>query len=423
MRSPRILLPLLTLLLAACSTPTVSSEPSASPLQSAAPSAPPSAAPSFVATPSPVPSPSAAVVGPAPSGSWSSVDWIHEGRLPLRTDNLSIYGWSGGFVALEQSEGSDANGNDIPVVIRASSSADGVHWSAPTTLTTGFKGNIDIGSVVEGPSGLLALAYPYGDTCGGPESVTALWSSRDGKRWERLRMPKDFTTGSAQTIAGGPAGFIALGAHADGTTQALWTSADGRAWTSRKLPTVSSGELALDGVASFDRGFVLVGSVLAAGECGGPAHIRFAAWYSADGSSWTRETLPGASTDKNASLAVRRIGSRVVITQRPPGDGPVKGWTSSDGKAWTRIADMANDEWWGSVSDGRHSLIVITPDVGFGPPTLDGVDDDGTLTTIAQHGDGPSADVDGRGWTVAVGPTGILVVSYDDGSSWLGLPS
>jgi len=84
---------------------------------------------------------------------------------------------------------------------------------------------------------------------------------------------------------------------------------------------------------------------------------------------------------------------------------------------------MANDEWWGSVSDGRHSLIAVTPDVGFGPLTLDGVGDDGTLTTIAQHGDGPTAVVDGRGWTIAVGPTGILAVNDDDGSSWLGLPS
>ena len=427
MRVARIYISVLIILVGACSPPTAprvqttSSEPSSSPSQSA-PAVAPSPSASHEAsivptpTPTPIPSPSApAAVPAAPDGEWTAVTWRAGTKLRVDPGMFSVFGWSGGYVSLLQGAGEDVHGNPIPVVIRASSSHDGIHWSPRASLKTGFSGAIRIESIVEGPSGLLALAYPYGDTCGGPESVRAMWTSPDGAHWQRVAMPKDFTTGSVQTVAGGHAGFIALGDRRGGTTQAIWTSPDGRAWTSRKLPTVSSGTLALDSVASFDRGFVLVGSVLGEGECGGPAHIRYGAWYSVDGASWTHSALPGASKDPNASLAVRRIRGHVVVTQTPFDDGPVKAWTSSDGKAWTRLADMPNDAWMSSASDGRHSVIVESFEDA--PTTYSELRDDGTITRLAQQG-----EARGGGW-VAVGPTGILVVNVDDGLSWLGLPS
>ena len=127
MRRP-IALPLIAVtLLAGCSataSPSTSTAPSASPRSgpSAMPSSPPTQSPSQTIAPSPTaqPSPSLPVVGQAPTGPWTSIRWIDTGSLPLGPTEVGVSGWSGGYVALEQSSGYDSEGStEVPVVIRA----------------------------------------------------------------------------------------------------------------------------------------------------------------------------------------------------------------------------------------------------------------------------------------------------------------
>jgi hypothetical protein len=410
------------LLVAACSAAPATISPSPRPSVAVAT---PSPSPSPAATPVPRPSPTTApVVGEAPAGSWSALHWLGAGALPLTSTELTVRGWSGGFVAFEQSPGSDENGNELPVVIRASSSTDGLHWSAPTTVKTGFKGSYQISSIVEGPSGLLALGYPYGNTCGGPDTVFALWSSVDGRSWERLAMPKPFAANNVQTISGGRVGFIAFGTKADDTTPAIWTSTNGRAWTSQALPVVSSGKLALDAAVSFDSGYVLLGAVLGEEGCGGASHVKPAVWFSTDASAWTRAGLPGASTDPSANLQIRSFGDRVIVMQIPPGDATTApAWTSSDGRTWSPAGAISTDLFWGSVSDGRHSVSIVNPESGTGLPTVTGVDGTGASAVLRQDGDEPLVSEDDPGYVYAIGPTGLLAVRGDGGASWLGIPS
>jgi hypothetical protein len=413
--------------LAVACSPAVAITPS--PSSAAAPStAVGSANPVPSATPSPSPTPSASVrpiVGLAPSGPWTSISWISAGAvIPLRPPNVSVYGWSGGYVALDQNGGQDPDGNEIPVVIRASTSTDGIRWGAPTAIeTAGLVGLIEISAIVEGPSGLLALGYPYGDTCGGPASVVALWTSPDGRAWKRVSLPKDFRTGEVHTISGGSAGFIATGGSPDGSTHALWTSLDGRAWTSRPLPKVSSGTLVLDGATSFAGGFVLAGAVIGEGGCGGPAHIHTATWWSADGVAWSRSALPGSMTDANAGIGVHEISDRVVVvTQSSPDGSKLLAWTSTDGRSWTAVDAPSTQLTLQPVTDGRHAVLMMNPDSGSGAPTVLAIDEHASVTALGQGGNGPIASEDGPGWTFAVGPTGILVVLEDGGAAWLGVP-
>jgi hypothetical protein len=386
----------------------------------------PSLTPPSASSDAPTPSASSlAVVGAAPNGPWSRLDWIDAGAVvPLGPTNVSVQGWSGGYVALEQTGGSDEDGNEVPVVIRSSASSDGIHWAAPTTVdTAGIVGSIEITEIVEGPSGLLALGYPVGDTCGGPPTVVALWTSPDGGNWRRVDLPKDFRTGQVHTIDGGSAGFIATGSRADGTTQALWTSSDGRGWTSRPLPKVSNGTLVLDGATSFGGGFVLAGGVLGEGECGGPAHIHAAAWWSADGVAWSRSTLAGSMTAANAAIGVQAISDRVVVvTQTSPDGSKLLAWTSSDGRSWTAVHTPSDQLTLHPVTDGRHAALMIDPDSGSGAPTVFAVGEDAGIATLGQSGNGPIASEDSGGWTFAVGPTGVVVVRSDGGAAWLGVP-
>jgi len=430
-RVPRFIGAASVLLIVGCASASQAGSPG--PSAAVAPSAPASAAARATLTPSSppsvAPSPTASslpAVGAAPSGPWSRLDWIDAGAIvPLGPTNVSVRGWSGGYVALDQTGGSDENGNSIPVVIRSSASSDGIHWSAPSTVdTAGIVGEIEITQIAAAPSGLLAVGYPVGDTCGGPASVAALWTSSNGTVWRRVSLPKDFRTGQVHTIDGGPAGFIATGSKADGTTQALWTSPDGRTWTSRPLPKVSSGTLVLDGATSFGGGFVLVGAVLGEGGCGGPARVHAATWSSADGAAWTRSTLPGSMTAADASLGVRAISDRVaVVTQSSPDGSKVLAWTSTDGRAWTPVHAPSDQLTTDPVTDGRHAALMMDPDSGSGAPTVFAIGEDAGVTILGQSGNGPIASEDSGGWTFAVGPTGILVVRYDGGAAWLGLPS
>ncbi len=415
--------------LSAVPSPSVapSVEPSASPTVRPSASAAVTSSASPLIPPTPPPSSSSAAlptVGPAPAGDWASIHWLKAGDLPLTGNDIQVHGWSGGYIALEQSPGSDDQGNELPVTIRASFSSDGVHWAAPTTLETGFKGMFQIRDIVEGPHGLLALAYPYGDTCGGPESVSAMWRSADGRSWTRMAMPKTLAANRVETISGGAAGFIAFGGKGDTSTPMIWTSPDGTAWTVRPLPTVSSGTLVLDQVASFDTGFIVLGGVMGEGGCGGGAHIKPAVWFSTTGASWTRASLPGASTDPNATLVMRAMGGRLLVIQIPQGDVPTgPAWTSTDGRTFTSLGKLPTNTIWGSSSDGQHSVSFLGPDSGTGPVLMTAVDPMGASTQLQQDGDQPLMTEDGPQIEFAVGPTGILAWTSDGISSWVGVPS
>jgi hypothetical protein len=415
------------LLVGACTAPGAGSPlPSGAP-PSAAPSAAPPSTPAASPSAAPSPSPSGPpAVGVAPRGPWTRIAWIDAGKvIPLGPTNVTVKGWSGGYVALEQLGGYDEAGKELPVVIRTSASTDGLHWSAPTTLdTAGLIANIAIDRIVEGPGGLLALGYPYGDTCGGPPVVAALWSSADGATWERLALPKEFKGNAVRTISGGSAGFIATGSRGDGTTEGLWTSSDGRSWASRPLPKVTSGTLALDGAVSFGGGFVVAGSVLGEVGCGGAEHIRAATWWSADGAAWTRAALPGSLTDAKARLTVRALNDETLMVVQASGDGQKRlAWTSGDGLTWTAVAAPSEMAELRAAGDGRHTAMLIEPESGSGAPTAHEIAADGRVTTLDQSGDGPVVSEDGPGWEFTVGPTGILAASGDGSAVWLGVAS
>ena len=65
---------------------------------------------------------------------------------------------------------------------------------------------------------------------------------------------------------------------------------------------------------------------------------------------------------------------------------------------------------------------MIGPDSNPGPLKVQAVNEDATIVDLAPSGDGPIQTDDDPGYTSAVGPTGVLVVSDDGERSWLGVP-
>ena len=313
------------------------SQPSAGPVV-ASPSIGPSAKP----TATPAPSASAPPeIGLAPAGRWTSVRWIDAGRgfpqlatKPSELYSMNVYGWSGGYVAFA-SDGGQGTDPARPPTLVSSSSLDGLHWSAAGNIdVSGFPDQVDIAQIVEGPSGLLAVGRFPADTCGGPPVVAGLWRSTDGTTWRAVPLPRNMVRGHVESIDGGSAGYIATGKQSDQKTAGIWLSQDGTTWRALANPKPSSGTLVVNGATSFAGGLVIAGAVLGEDGCGGPGSIHPAVWWSADGSSWTRETLPQAATAGDASLSIHRLNDHEIVAVSQTGDTP-DAWVSADGKTWT----------------------------------------------------------------------------------------
>ena len=440
--SRRWLLPVLTTTLVATVGCTAAASPSASSsvASPAAASAPPSlalavapsqaASPSAaaLATPSANPSPSGVpTVGLAPAGPWKTVGWLDAGSAfpltaPAGSDTylLDVYGWSGGYVAFAGNAGNSSSPK--PATLQTSSSTDGVHWSAAKPISlSGLGDEIEIAHLAESPGGLVAVGeYPPG-TCGGPDTFAGFWHSTDGTTWTRVRQPAAMAAAAISSLNGGPSGFIATGRRADDTS-VVWLSANGTDWHPARLPTVTSGKLVVDGGYSVPGGLVLAGAIVGPPGCGGISEIHPAVWWSADGTSWTRESLANASSAPDATLWMRTLANGGLIAVEEAGNGPNRSWMSSDGKSWQPTTPKPDNLPFSVITDGLHAIAPEEPADNSGPFTVTGVADDLTATTLTQTGVTPTEGDATPSWIFAVGPTGLLAVTPDGTSVRVGVP-
>jgi hypothetical protein len=178
----------------------------------------------------------------------------------------------------------------------------------------------------------------------------------------------------------------------------------------------------VNGATSFARGLVVAGAVLGPEGCGGASSIHPAVWWSADGSSWTRESLPGASTAAGASLWIHRLNDDEIVAISQVGDTP-DAWISADGQTWSAVASPTIEALFGTLTDNRRSIVVVAPSDNPGALAFKTVGDRLDVAPLPQTGDGPVQTADSIPTIEAVGPTGLVVVSVDGSHLWLGVPS
>lgn len=373
-------------------------------------------------------------VGLAPTGAWNAIAWadVRATFPPMPVDDRDtfdarVFGWSRGYLAFA-ADGGSSTGSSLPATISATSSDDGVSWSAPHSIDlAGLDDRIDVAAVVEGPAGLLMVGDYRPGTCGGPPWVAALWTSVDGRSWQRVQLPKTFTASRVETVDAGSAGYIASGTSPDGVTPTVWVSPDGRSWHPIPVGGPTFGKVIVNGATSFAGGYVIAGARLGPDGCGGATSLTPSLWWSADGNAWTRSSLTGASPAADASMTVSRISDRALVaiasTYHASSDSTTKQvWLSADGRRWTPIATPSDLIGSRILTDGTRGVIVVDP-IDPGPQLIATVGDDLTVTVLEQSGSGPRASESEAGWTSALGPTGIVVLSVDGSKLWLGVPS
>ena len=439
-------------------TSTASMEPAAT--ASLAPTLDPDASPT--ATP-PLPTGPLPSVGPAPTGTWTGIDWlaIPGGHSPdvvpeLDTNsNVTLEGWSHGYVEFVWDRSRRT--------VTPWASADGLTWATNGRLDIRawapyFKAYdaLDSGgdptwrsqcafkadNFQEGPTSLVligeAACSGWWGVCGWhPElySHQVTWTSVDGLSWKIVRDVAPSEWNPYMSASGGSSGFIVL----DGSS--IRTSSDGEIWRNGALPSLPTGSTVGNPVA-IAGGFVLPGVVtVKAGRQSGDLPngctgsdltdltvYQAALWWSPDGVTWTRDALTGDTPSPlGVGMTLVRVDDRTVVARMSIPDAATVGtdhetyteteFVSTDGKTWTVLEGNPLDSALVVVT-GRGQGLIWEDNYPNPAPTLRAFDASMTLVTLKQTGDVPWEPVAQR----ALGPTGLLVT--EDGTRfWLGVPT
>jgi hypothetical protein len=252
-------------------------------------------------------------------------------------------------------------------------------WATATGEPPAVDGTQELDSVADGPAGWLAT----GNAMAGTTPYPVLASSPDGRNWRPDRVAGLTRSGlaTAQAAANG-SGYVIVGSATTGagTFPVAWSSRDLRTWT--RTAGAGSGAAGTDpgqllGVAAGTSRFVAVGS----------QGIDPAVWTSADGRHWTAHRLKIPGTAAQAELSRVAINGHTVVAFGQ------EIWASGDRAA---LAEVSHD-------DGKTWLPVKLHSPG-GVATVTAVTAmSGGFTAVGTYGPGGHRDV--AVWTSANGDT------------------
>jgi hypothetical protein len=170
-----------------------------------------------------------------------------------------------------------------------------------------------------------------GVTEGGPGFVAvgqvgarpAVWTSVDGRRWERVAPDAEaFTGGGAiKAVARTEGGLVAVGVGD------AWTSRDGLAWSKQRVTSIGK----LIDVAAGPDGPVAVGTDLVLDT------NYAAAWARRDDGRWRRRPRETEALGTGVITSVTRWGDGLVAM----GD-PTRLWLAPDGVTWVSVPIAGN---------------------------------------------------------------------------------
>ena len=238
-------------------------------------------------------------------------------------------------------------------------------WTLVEVPATGTRtpGWVDVSDVIRTPSGYLAV--------GAEDFDAATWTSTDCLTWERVPTTDALRDASVTAVARARDLYVGIGkgptSGGDVPGPALWTSSDGRGWE-RVTPRVVSAdgvgdELYANDIAALGDLFVAVGETTWDGWGGQPA-----IWTSTDGRTWqavSRFDPPLAGLGDGSEWqgfagagAISQVGSALMVAGAMDRGEAV--WRSADGSTWTRVlgGDQATDGVLTDIADAGDGTVV-----------------------------------------------------------------
>jgi hypothetical protein len=304
-------------------------------------------------------------------------------QLPLAEVNFDTYPGQQQRGVFQTINRVVAVGNTI--VTMGSQSSDGV-VRQQFLVSTNAGASWHLAPVRAPNGGQAALGHPAALLAGGPGGwlavgAQAIWTSPDGLAWTLAaahgispQLPGD----SVWVITKTADGFLAAGAGAgpgtgSGATQAvIWTSRNGLAWqrmTAAQLGLAGPGETVRNISYATWHGNATVISGAVTSSRGGTSYD--AAWLSTNGgAAWTRVTIP---SDHGAGTAINGLGfdGAGLVAVRPgrtaSGDADGVAYFSPNGQAWQYSATIDPAGGWSpGVVKGSDYGLVVTGTSGSG---------------------------------------------------------
>lgn len=132
-------------------------------------------------------------------------------------------------------------------------------------------------------------------------AVASAWQSADGADWEVAAMPEPEEAGvsAMHDVAANPTGVAAIGSV--GEAPAAWWSLDGTAWT--RSPRFTEDHAILAHLTAIPGGFAIAGN----------RRDRPADWLSSDGRAWSAVDLPIAAGAKGQADVIRATENGLVV--------------------------------------------------------------------------------------------------------------
>lgn len=282
--------------------------------------------------------------GPATSA-WTSINFARVASPPFgkaSTGNPSVVAWQGGYLAVGYSR--DVEGQDG--TFRGWTSRDATSWQLIPDAT--FLPGVGAASAAAAPCGAVIVAN-------GPD--TAAYETTDGTSWTKTQSLTDGFSNYPPRLAGNDAGAAVVLGGAWGQTT-LWFASECRTWKQVTLPQAPGGAVAPTGVTAVRGGFLVYGAL----SPKNPAAATFgAAWWSADGVTWTAAPMPASP-----SLIYGGSGGAFATleAQFQPGMDTNEWATSADGAAWQVAATTPAfvPSLGQAASDGSHIVVMGSTD-------------------------------------------------------------
>jgi hypothetical protein len=341
---------------------------------------------------------------------WSSVASTGSSVLVDGDTVMSAIAYGGGYVLVGNAQRADHAAWWY--------SPDGTTWQRHDTDPV-FTDSL-LQQIVRIPDGLLIVgtANHLDAACAGgvfgcqPSMPLRMWTSSDGRTWERLPDADLAVFGRAglTDAVSGPAGIVAVGAQLapeGGGVGMIWTSPDGRTWEAASQFFNAFPGTVPTNVVVIGRTYVAIGYRVASdGSAAGPA-----AWYSTDARTW--QAASGAEFVGDWLLGSQR-GALSIALREPPAVGLAGAALAltDDGSAWR--ADVALNPWgFGDngptlLSDGSRILAMATRSTGGGRGAWLSIDAQ-HWQAVPQMGELPPLDRIGA--VGALGPDGVVVVT------------